>query len=422
MNNSGFVNRLEQIGGKLQQNKYLIAISGGLAALMPVIIVGALSVVVDTLGIPAYQDFLVNIGLKPFLNDINAVTNGMLGLYAAFSIAYNLARQYKVDGFMNGIMSVASFLLVTPFGIMDDGETGGVALGYLGHEGIFTGIILGIIVVEISRFMRDRGLTVKMPAGVPEMVDRSFSALTSTAVVLVVALIIRIVFAMTPFETFPGLITALVQTPLSYLGNSWIALVIMMAVVNLLWWLGIHGHLVALSVLTPVYLQMDLENLAAYQAGQPLPNIIGNSFIFVYASGAAVLFGLVLWLWRAKSERYQKLSKLAAIPMLFGIGEPLAYGIPYTLNPTLFIPVVFSASINVILAYFATLIGILPRLNGVAIQGGMPVVITGFLTGGWRVALFQVFLMLVNVAMFYPFVKALDKTNYKLELEARENN
>lgn len=420
MKNTKFIDRLEAIGGKLQQNRYLIAISGGLASLMPIIIVGALSVVIDQFGLQAYQDFLVKIGLKQYLGTINAVTNGMLGLYAAFSIAYNLARQYKIDGFMSGIMSVASFLLVTPFGIMKDGKTAGIATNYLGHEGIFTGIILGIIVVEISRFMKEKGFTVKMPAGVPEMVDRSFTALTSTAVVLIASLIIKIIFASTTYETFPGLITAIIQTPLSYLGGSWIALVIMMAVVNLLWWLGIHGHLVALSVLTPIYIQMDLENLQAYQAGTELPNIIGNSFIFVYASGAAVLFGLVFWLWKAKSERYNKLSKLAAIPMLFGIGEPLAYGIPYTLNPTLFIPVVFSASLNVILAYFGTLIGILPRLNGVAIQGGMPVVITGLLSGGWRVALFQIFLMFINVLVFYPFVKALDDVTYEQEQKAKE--
>lgn len=231
-------------------------------------------------------------------------------------------------------------------------------------------------------------------------------------------LIIKIVLAKTPFETVPGLITAIIQAPLKSLGGSWISLVIIMAIVNLLWFLGIHGHLVALSVLTPTYIAMDLENLAAYQAGSELPNIIGNSFIYVYGSGACVLFGLVFWLWKCKSERYKTLSKLASVPMLFGIGEPLAFGVPYTLNFTLFFPVVFSASINVILAYVATIIGILPRLNGVAIQGGMPVVFTGMIAGGVRVALFQIFLCFINILIFAPFVKKLDKINLaEAELE-----
>lgn len=79
---SGF----EKVAIKLQQNKYLNAISSGLASLMPIIIVGSLFVVVDTLNIEAYQSFLESIGLKNFLNYINMVTNGMLSIYAAFSI------------------------------------------------------------------------------------------------------------------------------------------------------------------------------------------------------------------------------------------------------------------------------------------------------------------------------------------------
>jgi PTS system cellobiose-specific IIC component len=52
------LSRFENVAVKLQQNKYLNAISSGLASLMPIIIVGALSVVVDTLNIGPYQSFL----------------------------------------------------------------------------------------------------------------------------------------------------------------------------------------------------------------------------------------------------------------------------------------------------------------------------------------------------------------------------
>ena len=41
----------------------------------------------------------------------------------------------------------------------------------------------------------------------------------------------------------------------------------------------------------------------------------------------------------------------------------------------------------------------------------MPVVFTGMIAGGFRVALFQVFLCFINVLIFAPFVKKLDKIN-----------
>ncbi|MCI1892781.1 MAG: PTS transporter subunit EIIC [Schleiferilactobacillus harbinensis] len=405
--------RVLQVASKIQQNPYIKAVSFGLASLMPIIIVGSLLTIVDSLGIPAYQKFLVDIGIKPFLKYPNMVTNGLLSVYAAFSIAYNLADARKQDGYMAGLLSIMAFMIVQPFETVKSLDVLPVHL--LGAEGVFTAIVVAMIVPNVMKFLTKHNFYIKMPAGVPEMIERGFAALTTGGSVLLGFLIIKIIFAKTSIETLPNLIAIVIQTPLKALGSSWIALVIIMAIVNFLWFFGIHGHLVALSVMTPVYLQMDIENLNAYQAGKALPNIIGNSYIFIYASGACVLFGLVFWLWRARSERYRSLSRLAAVPMLFGIGEPLAFGVPYVLNFTLFIPVVFSASINAILAYIATVIHILPRLNGVNISG-VPVGVGGFLVGGWRVALFQIALCLLNVVIWAPFVKRLDKTEYANEL------
>lgn len=408
------MDRALKYSAKIQQNIYIKAVSNGLAALMPITIVGALLVVLDGLAIPAYQDFLVNIGIKDFTWLPNTVTNGLLSVYAAFSIAYNLAKYKNQDGFMAGLFSILAFMIVQPFSFID--EQLYIPMNVLGAEGVFTAIIIALIIPNILKFMMDRNLYVKMPDSVPEFITKSFSGLTVGFVIIITFLIVRIVFARTAIETLPNLITMIIQTPLKALGGSWIALLVIMAIVNLLWFFGVHGHLVALSVMTPVYIQMDIENVNAFQAGEALPNVIGNSFINLYSSGAAVLFGLVFWLWRARSQRYKKLGKLAAVPMLFGVGEPLAFGVPYVLNFTLFIPVVFAASLNAALAYFATIIGILPRLNGASIWG-VPVGVGGFIAGGWRVAAFQIALCVLNILVWMPFVKRLDK----LELATEEN-
>ena len=400
---------------KIQNNFYLKAISDGFAALVPLIMVGALFAVVDSLGIPAYQNFLENTGIKELMKYPNLVTNGMLSIYVAFSIAYNLAKNYKLDEFMSGLVAIMGFMILQPYGTAENGSSF-ISMNALGAEGIFTAIIVAIIVVECTRLLIKHNVYIKMPAGVPEMVERSFKALTTVALVMILLFIIKVIFSFTSIETFPNLITMIVQTPLKALGSSWISFVIILFVVNLLWFFGIHGHLVALSVMLPVYMQMDLENLAAYQAGEALPHILGNSYIYVYSSGACVLAGFVFWLWRAKTKRYKTIAKLSLVPMIFGIGEPLAFGVPYVFNFILFIPVIFSGVVNAILAYFATAVGILPHLNGVSING-LPVVVNGFLTGGIRVALFQIFLCFVNVLMWSVFVKKLDQIEQKKEQE-----
>lgn len=399
---------------KIQNNFYLKAISDGFAALLPLIMVGAIFAVIDSVGISAYQNFLVNTGIKEFLKYPNMVTNGMLSIYVAFSIAYNLAKNYKLDEFMSGFVSIMAFMLLQPFGIASDGSYQ-IPMNALGAEGIFTAIIAAFVVVECTRFLIKYKIYIKMPKGVPEMVERSFKALTTVVLVMALILIIKIIFAFTSIGTFPNLVTMVIQTPLKALGNSWVSFVIIIGVVNLLWFFGIHGHLVALSVMLPVYMQMDVENITAYQAGaEQLPNILGNSFIYIYSSGMCVLAGFVFWLWKAKTKRFQSIAKLSLVPAIFGIGEPLAFGVPYVFNFTLFIPVVFSGVINAVLAYFATAVGLLPRLNGANISG-LPVGVSGFLTGGIRVALFQVLLCLINIIIWSVFVKKLDNVEYEKE-------
>lgn len=410
------LDRFLEVAVKIQNNFYLKAISDGFAALLPLIMVGAIFAVIDSVGIPAYQNFLASTGIKEFLKFPNMVTNGMLSIYVAFSIAYNLAKNYELDEFMSGFVAVMAFMLIQPFGTAQDGSFI-ISMNVLGAEGIFTAIIAAIMVVECTRFLINHNIYVKMPKGVPEMVERSFKALTTVVLVMALFLTIKIVFAFTSIGTFPNLISMVVQAPLRTLGSSWISFVIVLGVVNLLWFFGIHGHLVALSVMLPVYMQMDVENINAFQAGAgQLPNILGNSFIYVYSSGFCVLAGFVYWLWKAKTKRFQSIAKLSFIPAIFGIGEPLAFGVPYVFNFTLFIPVVCSGMINAVLAYFATVIGILPRLNGANISG-LPVMVSGFITGGFRVALFQAALCALNVVIWAMFVKKLDEMEYEKEME-----
>lgn len=411
------LDRFLEFAVKIQNNFYLKAISDGFAALLPLIMVGAIFAVIDSIGIPVYQDFLVSTGIKEFLKFPNMVTNGMLSIYVSFSVAYNLARNYELDEFMSGFVAIMAFMLIQPFGTAADGSFT-ISVNVLGAEGIFTAVIAAIMVVECTRLLIKHNIYIKMPKGVPEMVERSFKALTTVVLVMALFLTIKIVFAFTSIGTFPNLISMVVQAPLRALGSNWISFVIIIGVVNLLWFFGIHGHLVALSVMLPVYMQMDVENINAYQAGaSQLPNILGNSFIYIYSSGFCVLAGFVYWLWRAKTKRFQSIAKLSCIPAIFGIGEPLAFGVPYVFNFTLFIPVVFSGMINAVLAYFATAIGILPRLNGANISG-LPVLVSGFITGGVRVALFQAALCVLNIVIWAVFVKKLDQMEFEKEAES----
>lgn len=83
---------------------------------------------------------------------------------------------------------------------------------------------------------------------------------------------------------------------------------------------------------------LDGANQAAYAAGQSVPNIIGMAFS--YSTTIATVypaFALALLLF-AKSGQLKTVGKISVAPAFFGISEPLIFGAPVVLNPTIVVP------------------------------------------------------------------------------------
>ena len=79
------------------------------------------------------------------------------------------------------------------------------------------------------------------------------------------------------------------------------------------------------------------------------------------------------------------------------------------LNPTMIIPFILAPLVTQVLAYGLTVMGILPVLIGYQIPWSMPPIISGFIQGGWQVALYQVFSLFLTFLIYYPFFKVIDK-------------
>lgn len=194
---------------------------------------------------------------------------------------------------------------------------------------------------------------------------------------------------------------------------------------SLLWFFGIHGTIVVMSVMMPIWVGLRLENLAAYQAGTELPHMIpGGSFFMVYTAlgGTGATIGLAVLLLRAKSKRYKTLGKLAIVPGITGINEPIMFGVPLVLNMKLLLPLILAPLAVSIVAMIATFVGLVPPLRGIGAPLGTPIFVNGFLEGGMRVVILQAVLVFVSLIIFYPFFKSLDKEALKVETEDETNN
>ena len=110
-----------------------------------------------------------------------------------------------------------------------------------------------------------------------------------------------------------------------------------------------------------------------------------------------------------RSKRVRELGKLALIPGIFGINEPIIFGLPILLNPLMLIPFMLVPTINIVISYFCMSLGLVPLCSGVAIPWTMPVILSGFLATGWQGAVLQLVLLILGVFLYMPFIKMMDK-------------
>jgi len=169
----------------------------------------------------------------------------------------------------------------------------------------------------------------------------------------------------------------------------------------------------------PLWLQILESNTTAAAAGEALPNIAAEPFYqwFVWIGGAGCTIGLAILLaFTAKSKYASKLGKAIITPSIFNINEPVIFGVPIVLNPTLIIPFIFAPMVCATIAWFATKLGLVSAVT-ITAPWTLPGPIGAYLaTGGdWRAAVLNILLIILSIFMYYPFVKIYDKNELAKE-------
>ncbi|MEG0497264.1 MAG: PTS cellobiose transporter subunit IIC [Carnobacterium sp.] len=419
-----YINFLETkvapFGSKLGMQRHLVAIRDGIVISMPLVIIGSIFLIFSNLPIPGYSEFLSSYGnLGQWFNKIVDGSFGAMGLVASFSIAYSLAKHYNIDGISTGVISLSSFLIVTPNLVSGEGAAG-VPLLYLGSRGLFIAMIIGLLTTEIFRWFVKKDIRIKMPETVPPAVSKSFAALIPGFVIILLFGIVYQALLIANFSNIHDLILVVFNKPLTFLGGTLLGTILAVGLNSVFWFIGLHGGNIVGSVMGPIWLMNTDANRIAFQAGKEMPHIFTAPFTdsFVYVGGGGAIFSLIILLtFFAKSQEGKTLGKLSFIPDIFNISEPAMFGIPIVMNPTLLIPFVLAPMVNTIISYLAMSSGIVAKTVGIAIPWTTPPIISGYLATGGAIsgAVLQIFLILIDIIIYYPFFKMLDKEKLKIE-------
>nr|WP_304285591.1 PTS sugar transporter subunit IIC [Clostridium paraputrificum] len=413
---------------KIGKNKYLISIRDGFLLTTPLLIIGSFFLLIANFPINNWTEFWARFfgeNWTAYMAKPTSATFDIMAILAVVGIAYSFSRELNVDKLSGAAVAVVSWFILMPYKVTDGSVTlNGIPLDWVGSKGIFIGIITAFVSVHIYAWVIKKGWIIKMPKGVPPAVTQSFAALVPSAVVLGVFFLVNSLLALTPYDNAFNFIFKFLQQPLLVLGNTLGAVLVAMGFQHFFWFFGINGGSIVGSIMQPILTPLSMENLSAFQAGTVLPNVINQQFydLFTTFGGAgSTLSMLIAMIIVCRSQRIKNLSKISIVPALFGINEPVIFGLPVVLNPTILIPFLLTPLINILISYFSMVSGLVPFTSGVSMPWTTPVIISGFLTTGWRGALLQLILVILGVFIYMPFVKMMDKQYKKEELQASES-
>jgi PTS system cellobiose-specific IIC component len=416
-----FSEKLSAFTGKIQGNPYIQSITTGLMESMGILIAGTIINIIVTLPIPGWADLLAKANLYDFMTQVVKVFQATAPI-SAFLIAYHVTEKKGCLAIQGGIAAFMAYMLAVPVAF-DEAGNGSIALTSLQMENIATAIIIGLLVPVLYCWAVKKNFVIKLPDSVPPFVSESLGSIPAACIVMFPVLLLRWLLSMTSFATIPGLITAIISTPLSFVGNTLGGHIIFMILNSLVWWFGVHNAPVATAamvVMTPAV----QENVNAVMSGMAAPNdlsLMSWFSIMQLIGGTGMTLGLVLDMAVfARSKRYKAQTKIMLIPSLFCINEPVLFGMPVIMNPTFFIPFVFGPSVVYILFYIGLKMGFYTTPISMASMN-LPGFIQGFLQGGGvGFGIFMIVATLIACLIYLPFVKIADNQALKEEKEAVE--
>ncbi|HEX3670722.1 MAG TPA: PTS transporter subunit EIIC [Candidatus Cybelea sp.] len=209
--------------------------------------------------------------------------------------------------------------------------------------------------------------------------------------------------------SLPGAIAAAMH-PIARLGDTYLALIIIVAIETILWTAGVHGPAMLAAIVTPVYLTMQMQNTHAFTVHAPLPYVVVVSlFLFIFPGGAGATLPLAALLALSRVPRLRRVGRATFLPSLFNLNEPLLFAAPVVFNPHLVLPFVGAPLVLATVTYGAVALGFVSRA-AFYVPSSVPTFVSTYLaTQDVRAVVLAAINVALATAIWYPFVRAYER-------------
>lgn len=412
---------------KISRNIYLRAIRDGFIAAIPIILFSSIFILITY--VPNVFGFTWSKTMEGILMKPYNYTMGIVGFIVAGTTAKSLTDSFnrKLDktNQINFISTMMAAMCGFLFLAADPAKDGGFLSAFMGTKGLLTAFLSAFITVIVYNFFIKRNITIKMPKEVPPNISQVFKDIFPLSAVIIILYALDLIVRATAHTNVANGILKLFE-PLFTAADGWVGVTIIFGAFAFFWFVGIHGP----SIVEPAIAAITYANLEAnlhlIQAGEHANNVITpgtQMFVVTMGGTGATLVVPFMFMWLTKSKRNEAIGRASVVPTFFGVNEPILFGAPLVLNPVFFIPFIFAPIANVwIFKFFVDVLG----MNSFSIflpwttPGPLGIVMgTGF--AFWSFVL-AIVLIVVDVIIYYPFVKVYDEQILEEELGNKEAN
>ncbi|MEQ3363280.1 PTS sugar transporter subunit IIC/EAL domain-containing protein [Raoultibacter massiliensis] len=406
--------RIDAWFARLEDVMAFQAIRQGLILTIPVLLVGSFCLVFLNVPIEPYREFLdATPWLRGMFNTAYAATMGIFSLYVSVAVSLRYADSYadKHGSFFTQgapFAALAAYLMFVGFG----GE--GFDQTVLSTRSLFIAIVCGLLssmlYCRLVRFGKKKRLRGDSIDGVFNQAVAGLVPIATVIAVFAVAAtaLTRCFGADSVEELFFLGISALFPLAEPTCASGLLYLLMN----NVMWFFGIHGGNMLDGVAQSIFVPGTAANAAAMAAGAEPVQIVTKTFFDVFASigGAGALLSLLAAiLLFGKRRNVRRLSAFATVPMVFNISEIMMFGLPVVWNPALFIPFIIVPLVNMIIAYGAMAIGIVPP-TVVDVSWTTPPIVGGYVaTGSVAGAALQLVNLIVGAVIYLPFLRRYER-------------
>ncbi|CAD5901645.1 lactose-specific PTS transporter subunit EIIC [Carnobacterium maltaromaticum] len=426
---NGLIKQIEKMKPTFEQisnNPYLRAIRDGFISLIPVILFSSFFILVAY--VPNIFNFYWAPSTEVSLMKAYNFSMGILGLLMSATIAKSLTDNFngklpktnQINPVSTMVAAIIGFLLISV-----DAIEGGISLDFMGSKGLLTSFIVGFVVPNIYRFCTKNNITIKMPKEVPNNISQTFKDLIPITISTVSFWLFDILFRNALDTSFSSWVIELFQ-PIFSAADGYFGLALIFGAMAFFWFVGIHGPSIVEPAVSAIYISNVAINLELFQNGEHADKVLSQGtqyFVATLGGTGATLMVTLMFAFIARSKQLKSIGRASAVPVLFGVNEPMLFGAPIVLNPVFFIPFITAPIANVwLFKFFIDEIG----MNGFIYNlpwttpGPLGLIMgTGF---ALKAVILTLILLVMDFVIYYPFFKVYDKQLLEEEAQKRTDD